>query len=68
MELPGPGIIQGIHNTNAFISSFVRACFEYSLDQKDEIKTFAALFSLKGSQFQWYFYPWPLQGLLSFPI
>ena len=22
MELPGPGIIQGIHNTNASISSF----------------------------------------------
>jgi isocitrate dehydrogenase len=34
MELPGPGIIQGIHNTNASISSFARACFEYSLDQK----------------------------------
>ena len=34
MELPGPGIIQGIHNTEASISSFARACFEYSLDQK----------------------------------
>jgi len=34
MELPGPGIIQGIHNTNASISSFARACFDYSLDQK----------------------------------
>lgn len=34
MELPGPGIIQGIHNTNASISSFAKACFEYSLDQK----------------------------------
>lgn len=34
MELPGPGIIQGIHNTNASISSFARSCFEYSLDQK----------------------------------
>ena len=34
MELPGPGIIQGIHNTNASISSFARSCFEYCLDQK----------------------------------
>lgn len=34
MELPGPGVIQGIHNTDASISSFARACFEYSLDQK----------------------------------
>jgi isocitrate dehydrogenase len=34
MELPGPGVIQGIHNTEASISSFARACFEYSLDQK----------------------------------
>jgi isocitrate dehydrogenase len=33
-ELQGPGIIQGIHNTDASISSFARACFEYSLDQK----------------------------------
>jgi isocitrate dehydrogenase len=34
MELPGPGIIQGIHNTQASISSFARACFEYSLEEK----------------------------------
>ena len=34
MELSGPGIIQGIHNTNASISSFARSCFEYCLDQK----------------------------------
>ncbi|MCP3873345.1 MAG: NADP-dependent isocitrate dehydrogenase [Desulfobacteraceae bacterium] len=34
MELPGPGIIQGMHNTDASISSFARACFEYSLDEK----------------------------------
>ncbi|MBU1193326.1 MAG: NADP-dependent isocitrate dehydrogenase [Proteobacteria bacterium] len=33
MELPGPGVIQGMHNTDASISSFARACFEYSLDQ-----------------------------------
>ncbi len=34
MELPGPGILQGMHNTDASISSFARACFEYSLDEK----------------------------------
>jgi isocitrate dehydrogenase len=34
MELPGPGIIQGMHNTEASISSFARACFEYSLGEK----------------------------------
>ncbi len=34
MELPGPGIIQGMHNTQASISSFARACFEYSLEEK----------------------------------
>ena len=33
MELEGPGIIQGIYNTNASITSFAKACFEYSLDQ-----------------------------------
>lgn len=34
MELSGPGILQGIHNTDASVSSFARACFEYSLNQK----------------------------------
>lgn len=34
MELSGPGILQGIHNTDASVSSFAKACFEYSLDQK----------------------------------
>lgn len=34
MELDGPGIIQGMHNTDASIASFARACFEYSLDGK----------------------------------
>ena len=34
MELEGPGIIQGVHNTEASISSFARACFEYSLSEK----------------------------------
>ena len=34
MELPGPGVIQGMHNTNASISSFAKACFEYALEEK----------------------------------
>ncbi len=34
MELPGPGILQGMHNTNASISSFAKACFEYTIDEK----------------------------------
>lgn len=33
MEFDGPGILQGMHNTESSISSFARACFEYSLDQ-----------------------------------
>ena len=31
MELSGPGIIQGVHNTEASIISFAKACFEYAL-------------------------------------
>ncbi len=34
MELKGPGIIQGMHNTQESISSFAKACFEYALDEK----------------------------------
>lgn len=34
MEFEGPGIIQGMHNTHASISSFARACFEYALEEK----------------------------------
>ena len=33
----GPGIIQGIHNTDASIGSFARACFTYALDQKIDL-------------------------------
>jgi isocitrate dehydrogenase len=33
-EFKGPGIIQGIHNTDASIRSFAKACMEYALDQK----------------------------------
>ncbi len=33
-EFKGPGIIQGIHNTDKSISSFAKACFTYAYDQK----------------------------------
>ena len=31
------GILQGIHNTDASISSFAKACFNYALDTKQDI-------------------------------
>ena len=34
MEVNGPAVLQGVHNTVASIESFARACFEYALDQK----------------------------------
>ncbi len=33
----GPGIIQGIHNTDASIESFARACFTFALDRKVDV-------------------------------
>lgn len=33
----GPGMIQGIHNTDKSISSFARACFNYAIDMKQEL-------------------------------
>ena len=33
-EFRGPGIVQGIHNTDASIASFAKACFAYAYDQK----------------------------------
>ena len=33
MDVEGPAVLQGIHNTVASIESFARACFEYALDQ-----------------------------------
>lgn len=33
-DFKGPGIIQGIHNTDKSISSFAKACFTYAYDQK----------------------------------
>jgi isocitrate dehydrogenase len=34
MEMEGPGIIQGMHNTEESISYFARACFTYALSEK----------------------------------
>ena len=36
-EFEGPGILQGIHNTDRSILSFARACFTYGLDQKIDV-------------------------------
>lgn len=34
MQMPGPGIIQGIHNIDKSIESFARSCFSYALDKE----------------------------------
>lgn len=33
----GPGVLQGMHNTNESIESFARACFNYALDRKEDL-------------------------------
>ncbi len=33
----GPGILQGIHNTEKSISSFARACFNFAVDTKQDL-------------------------------
>ena len=33
----GPGVLQGMHNTDASIRSFAHACFKYALDHKQSI-------------------------------
>lgn len=33
----GPGVLQGMHNTDASIRSFAHACFKYALDLKQSI-------------------------------
>jgi isocitrate dehydrogenase len=52
-EFTGPGIVQGIHNTDESIKSFAKACFAFALDQKIDLwfstkdtisKTYDALF------------------------
>ena len=36
-EFEGPGIVQGMHNLDASITSFARACFEYALGLKQDL-------------------------------
>ncbi|PYG87274.1 isocitrate dehydrogenase (NADP) [Ruminiclostridium sufflavum DSM 19573] len=36
-DFKGPGIIQGQHNIDKSIESFARSCFNYALDQKQDI-------------------------------
>ena len=36
-DFTGPGVLQGMHNTDASISSFARACFTYALDVKQDV-------------------------------
>jgi isocitrate dehydrogenase len=36
-EFDGPGIIQGMHNKDASIKSFAKACFEYALSTKQDL-------------------------------
>ena len=36
-EFTGPGILQGIHNTDKSIESFAKACFNYALDTKQDL-------------------------------
>ena len=36
-EFKGPGVIQGVHNTDASIEGFARSCFSYALDQKMDL-------------------------------
>jgi isocitrate dehydrogenase len=36
-EFKGPGVIQGIHNTDASIRSFARACIKYAAGEKMDI-------------------------------
>lgn len=34
MDMKGPGVLQGVHNTDKSIESFARACFIYGLSEK----------------------------------
>lgn len=36
-EFAGPGILQGMHNTDKSIASFARACFNYALDIRQDL-------------------------------
>ena len=36
-DFKGPGILQGMHNLDASIAAFARACFQYALDMKQDL-------------------------------
>lgn len=36
-EFSGPGVIQGMHNVDKSIESFARACFNYALEEKQDL-------------------------------
>ena len=36
-DFKGPGVLQGIHNTDKSISSFAKSCFTFALDQKVDL-------------------------------
>ena len=36
-EFKGPGVIQGVHNTDKSITSFARACFTYAVSMKQDL-------------------------------
>lgn len=36
-DFKGPGILQGIHNTDKSINSFAKSCFTFALDQKVDL-------------------------------
>jgi isocitrate dehydrogenase len=36
-EFSGPGVIMGMHNTDASIASFAKACFAYALSERTEL-------------------------------
>lgn len=37
MEMKGPGVLQGMHNTDKSIESFARCCFRYALDERVDV-------------------------------
>jgi len=36
-DFKGPGIVMGMHNLDESITSFIRSCFNYALDQKQDL-------------------------------
>lgn len=36
-KFDGPGVLQGVHNTDKSISSFARSCFSYALDTRQDL-------------------------------